>query len=149
MRGDRRLRGHSVASHTRSEMIESKEQSSVVVRLCKCLVVQVETGGPNHLFCSGEETSSVFVGCEFENHVDPNRSALRIRITFENLAALYERQVPIELLLEKLLMLNGVRPVEMIANRKNDMACSSVHADDVDKDRVPQQTLGVPTRNCI
>jgi len=94
-------------------------------------VPEREADGFNHCSCPGDEGPYWLVRRKSEYHVKCDRSVFRLRVLFEDFSALNKSQVGVELLLKDRLVSDTVGPVQVVANREDDMPGLAVDTENV------------------
>src|SRR5207247_7746327 len=83
------------------------------------------------LSCSCDEGPSCLIGWNSEDYPECDRSVFRLGVLFEDFTALNKSQVGVQLLLQDRLVPDTVGPVQVVANREDDMAGLAVDTQNV------------------
>jgi hypothetical protein len=113
--------------------IGSTEIISVVVRICEKLVAKAETSRFDYGFGLRKKIPTVSVRSEFEDDFDGDGSALCVPIARKDFTTFDKGKIPVQLCLENCLMICGVRPIQMVTYREDDMSCFRIRTYHVDQ----------------
>ncbi len=114
-----------------SKLIGPRRVRSIDPSLRANFVHQRKACRRNHCSCSFQKCAAAGIGRKFENHPENNFTSLCGRILIHNLATFNEGEVSVQFGLKHVLVRDGVRPVKMIADRKDYVASRRVGADDI------------------
>lgn len=94
-------------------------------------ILQAESGRLNDRPCARQERSAGFIRRISKSNPKLDRSVFGVRVFFEDLAAFNKSEISVQLVLEQDLVGGALGPIQVIANRENDVPGDTIRAHDI------------------